>query len=189
MQNHVRALTFSQKFCNSAFSTVLSTHLCIYSCHLTQLLTLVSVWLWDTLFRMWVLNTRQFLKTPPFVVVQLFSCVQLAKSWNAVWTQNPRPPCPSLSPWACSNSCPLIQWCSPTISSSVILFSSSPQSFPASGSFLRSQLSASGGQSIGASASASVLSMDIQHWFSLVLTGLISLLSKGLSRVFFNTTG
>ena len=99
-----------------------------------------------------------------------------------------RLPCPSLSPWVCSNSCPRSQWCHPTISFSVTHFSSCFQSFPASGSFPTSQFFASGGQSIGASASASVLPMNIQGWFPLGLTGLISLLSKGLSRVFSSTT-
>ena len=92
------------------------------------------------------------------------------------------------SPGACSNSCPLSWWCHPTISSSVVPFSPCLQSFPASESFPMSQFFASGGQSIGASASASVLPMTIQGWFPLGLTGLISLLSKGLSRVFSNTT-
>ena len=83
----------------------------------------------------------------------------------------------------CSNACASSQWCHPTIWSSAIPFSSCPQSFPASGSFPTSQLFASGGQSTGASASVSVLPMNIQDWFPLGLTGLISLLSKGLSRV------
>ena len=102
--------------------------------------------------------------------------------------QHTRLSCPSLTPKAYSNSCPLSQWCHPTISSSVIPFSSRLQSFPASGSFPMSQLFASGGQNIGVSASASVLSMNIQDWFPLRLTDLISLQSKGLSRVFSNTT-
>ena len=93
-----------------------------------------------------------------------------------------------LSPWVCSNSCPLSQWCHSTILSSVALFSSCPQCLPASGSFPMSCLFASGHQSIRASASASVLPMNIQGWFPLGLTGLISLLSKGLSRVFSSTT-
>ena len=101
--------------------------------------------------------------------------------------QHARPPCPSTTPGACSNSCPLNRWCHPAISSSVVPFSSCLQSFPASGSFPRSQFFASGGQRIRASASASVLPMNIQGWFPLGLTGLISLLSKGLSRVFSNT--
>ena len=109
--------------------------------------------------------------------------------------QHTRLPCPSPSPGVCSNSCSLSQWCHPTISSSVIPFSC-PQSFPASGSFpMRasgsfpmSQSLESDGQSIGVSALASVLSMNIQDWFPLGLTGLIFLLSKGLSRVLSNTT-
>ena len=101
--------------------------------------------------------------------------------------QHARLPCPSPSPRICSDSCLSSQWCHPTISSSVVPFSCL-RSFPASGSFLRSQFFVSGGQSIGVSASASVLSVNIQDWFSLGLTGLISLQSKGLSRVFSNTT-
>ena len=99
-----------------------------------------------------------------------------------------RLPCPLLSLGVCSNSCPLSQWCNPTISSSVVPFSSCLQSFPASRSFLISLLFALGGQSIAASALASVLPMNIQGWLPLVLTSLISLLSKGLSRVFSSTT-
>ena len=109
---------------------------------------------------------------------------------NSLWPhelQHTKLPCPSLSPRVCSNPCPLSQWCYPTISSSVIPLSSCPQSFPASGSFQMSQLFASGGLCIGASASASVLPMNILHWFSLGLTGLISLLSRGFSRVFLST--
>ena len=89
-----------------------------------------------------------------------------------------RLPCPSPTPRACSNSCPSSQWCHPTISSSVVPFSSHLQSFPASGSLQISQFFASGGQSIGASALASVLLMNNQDWFPLELTGLIALLSK-----------
>ena len=96
-------------------------------------------------------------------------------------------PCPSPTLEACLNSCPLSQWCHPTISSSVIPFSCL-QPFPASGSFLMSQFFTSGGQSIGVSASASVLPMNTQDWFPLGWTGLISLQSKWLSRVFSNTT-
>ena len=101
--------------------------------------------------------------------------------------QHARFPCPSLSPWVCSSSCLLSHWCHPTISSSVVLFSSYPQS-SASGFFPMSHLFTSGGQSIGASASASVFPVDIQNWFLLGLTSWISLLSKGLSRLFSNTT-
>ena len=96
--------------------------------------------------------------------------------------------CPSPTPGACSNSCPSRWWCQPTISSSVIPFSSHPQSFPASGSFPMCRFFTSGGQTIGVSASASVLPVNVQDWFPLGLTGLISLQSKGLSRVFSNTT-
>ena len=102
--------------------------------------------------------------------------------------QHTRPPCPLPTPGVYSNSWPLSQWCHPTISSSVIPFSSCPQSFPASGSFQMSQLFTSGGQSIGVSASASVLPKNIQGWSPLGWTGWISLQSKGLSRVFSNTT-
>ena len=106
----------------------------------------------------------------------------------ARWLQHARLPCPSLSLAVCSHSCPLSRWCHPTISSSVIPFSSCLQSFPASGCFPRSQFFASGGQSVGVSASASVLPMNIQDWFPLGLTSLTSLQSKWLSRVFSNTT-
>ena len=110
---------------------------------------------------------------------------------NSLWPhglQHARPPCPSPSLGACSNSWPLSQWCRPTISSSVAPFSSSPLSLAASGSFPVNQFFTSGGQSIRASASASVLLMNIQSLWPLGLTGLISLLSKGISRVFSSTT-
>ena len=110
---------------------------------------------------------------------------------DSLWTHEPqhtRPPCPSPTPRVPPNPCLLSWWCHPTISSSVVLFSSCPQYFPALGSFQMSQLSASCGQSIGVSASASVLPMNTQDWFPLGWTGWISLLSKGLSRVFSNTT-
>ena len=102
--------------------------------------------------------------------------------------QHARPSCPSPTPRVYSNLCPLRQWCHPTISSSVMPFSSCPQSFPASGSFQISQLFTSGGQSIGVSASTSVFAMNTQDWSPLGWTGWISLQSKGLSRVFSNTT-
>ena len=102
--------------------------------------------------------------------------------------QYARPPCPSPTPEVYSNSCPLSGWCHPTISSSVVPFASCLQSLPASGSFPMSQFFASLGQSIGASASASVLPMNIHDWFPLGLTGLISLLPKGLSRVFSSSS-
>ena len=110
-------------------------------------------------------------------------CCSAAQSWTAAQQAS----CPAPSPGVCSNSCPLSQWYHPTISSSVTPFSSCLQSFPASGSFPMSQLFASSGRSIGVSASASVLPMNIQCWFLLGCTGLISLLFKGLSRVFSST--
>ena len=117
----------------------------------------------------------------------LFSTVRSDSLWPH-GLQHSRLPCLSPSPRACSNSCPSSQWCHPTISSSVIPFSSSLKSSPASGSFQMSQLFTSGGQSIGDSASESVLPINIQDWFPLGLTGWISLQSKGLSRVSSNTT-
>ena len=102
--------------------------------------------------------------------------------------QHARPPCPSPTPRVYPNPCPLNWWCYPNISSSTVPFSSCPQSFPASGSFQMSQLFASGGQSIVVSASTSVLPMNTQDWSPLGWTGWISLQSKGLSRVFSNTT-
>ena len=128
-----------------------------------------------------------------FKMVDYFSSVQFSRSVvsNSLWPHRPqqtRPPCPSPAPGVYSNSCPLSQWCHPTISSSVIPFSSCLQFFPASGSFQMSQFFASGGQSIGVSASATILPMNIQDWFPFGWTGWISLQSKGLSRVFSNTT-
>ena len=122
-----------------------------------------------------------------------FSSVQFSHSvmYHSLWPhglQHTRPPFPSPAPWVYSNSCPLSRWCHPAISSSVIPFSSCPQSLPASESFQMSQFFTSVGPSIGVSASASVLPMNTQDWSPLGWTGWISLQSKGLSRVFSNTT-
>ena len=117
-----------------------------------------------------------------------FSCSVVSDSLWPHGLQQARLPCPSSTPKAYSNSCPLSQWCHPTISSSVVPLSSCLQSFPALGSFPMSHFFASGGQNIGVSASASVLPTNIQGWFPLELAGLISLQSKGLSKVFCNTT-
>ena len=122
-----------------------------------------------------------------------FSSVQFSRSVvsDSLWPQelqHARPPCQSPTPRVYPNLCPLSQWCHPTISSSVMPFSSCPPSFRASGSFQMSQLFAPGGQSIGVSASTSVLPMNTQDWSPLGWTGWISLQSKGLSRVFSNTT-
>ena len=117
-----------------------------------------------------------------------FSCSVMS---NSLWpheSQHTRPPCPSPTPGVYSNSYPMSQWCCPVISSSVVFFSSCPQSLPASGSFPMSQVFTWGGQSIGVSALASVLPMNTQDWFPLGWTGWTSLQSKGLSRVFSNTT-
>ena len=133
--------------------------------------------------------TREALRSTSvqFSSVQ-FSHSVLSHSLRPHGLQHTRPPCPSPTPGACSNTRPSSQWCHPTISFSVIPFSFCLQSFPASGSFQMSQLFAPGGQSFGESASASVLPMNIQGWFPLGLISLISLQSKGLSRVFFSTT-
>ena len=121
-------------------------------------------------------------------VSALFSHSVTSNSLRPHGLQHARLPCPSPTPRACSNSCPLSQWCHPTISSSVIPFSSCLQSFPVSESFPMSQFFTLGDQNIAASASASALPMNIwKDWFPLRLTGLI-LLSKGLSRVFSSTT-
>ena len=117
-----------------------------------------------------------------------FSCSVV---FNSLWPHEPqhtRPSCPSPTPGVYPNPCPLSQWCHPTILSSVVPFSSCPQSFPTSGSFQMSQLFASGGQSTGVSVSTSVIPMKTKDWSPIGWTGWISLQSKGLSRVFSNTT-
>ena len=117
-----------------------------------------------------------------------FSCSVVSDSLRPHELQHARPPCPSQTPGVYSNSRPSSRWCHPAISSSVIPFSSCPQSFPASGSCPMSQLFVWGGQSIGVSASASILPMNTQDWSPLGWTGWMSLQSKGLSRLFSNTT-
>ena len=128
-----------------------------------------------------------------FNIMYLFCSVQFSRSvvsgsLQPHGLQHARPPCPSPTPGVYPNTCPLSWWCHPTISSSVVPFSSCPQSFPVSGSFPMSQFFTSGGQSIGVSASTSVLPMNTQDWSPLGWTGWISLQSKGLSKVFSNTT-
>ena len=117
-----------------------------------------------------------------------FSCSVVSDSLRPHESQHARPPCPSPTPEVYSNTCPSSRWCNPAISSSVIPFSSCPQSLQASGSFPMRQLFASGGQSTGVSASASVLPKNTQDWSPLGWTDWISLQSKGLSRIFSNTT-
>ena len=130
----------------------------------------------------WMIETGQYMAISS---VQLLSRVLL---FATLWTADARLPCPAPTPGAYPNSCPLSWWCHPAISSSVILFSSCPQSFPASGSFQKSQLFATGGQSIGVSASTSVLPMNIKERSPLGWTDWIPLQSKGRARVFSNTT-
>ena len=136
---------------------------------------------------MWT-KISQYLKTTFSQSVQ-FSCRSvISDSLRPHESQHARPPCPSPTPGVYPNSCAWSRWCHPAISSSVVPFSSCPQSLPASGSFSMSQLFTSSGQSIGVSASASVLALNTQGWSPSEWTGWISLQSKGLSRVFSNTT-
>ena len=139
---------------------------------------------------MYIVSESDWLNSNPYLAINFSSVTQLCPTSNSLQAhglQHARIPDPSPIPGAYSNSCLLSWWCHATISSAVVPFSSHLQSFPASGSFPVSQLFASGGQSIGASASATVLPMNIQDWFPLGLTGLI-FQSKELSRVFSNTT-
>ena len=140
----------------------------------------------------YILTATQFVEKTLFSPVNClsvqFSRSLMSDSLRPHELQHASPPCPSPTPGVHPNSCLLSQWCHPTISSSVSPFCSRPESFPASGSFPMSQLYASGGQSIGVSPSTSVLSMNTQDWSPLEWTGWISLQSKGLSRIFSNTT-
>ena len=124
----------------------------------------------------------------PYILSVQFSCSVVSDSLQPHDMQHTRPPCPSPTPGVYPNSCPLSRWCHPAITSSIIPFSSCLQYFPTSGSLQMSQPFAWGGQSIGVSASTSVLPTNTQDWFPLGWTGWISLQSKGLSRVFSNTT-
>ena len=148
----------------------------------------------SNIFDFWIEYYRYLTDETPYITLHKWiSSVQFSRSVmsDSLWpheSQHARPPCPLLTPGVHSNSCPSSRWCHPAISSSVIPSSSCPQSLPASGSFTMSQLFAWGGQNIGVSASASVLPMNTQDWFPLGWTGWISLQSKGLSRVFSNTT-
>ena len=123
----------------------------------------------------------------PLALSVQFSSPVVSYSLRPHESQQARPPCPSPTPSVYPSTCPLSQWCHPTISSSVVPFSSCLQFFPVSKSFPMNQFFTSGGQSTGVSASASVLPMNIQDWFPLELIGWISLQSKGLSKVFSNT--
>ena len=146
-----------------------------------------SIWLQIILYDFFHLGIFLFANIY-FLALSEFSLVaQSCPTLQPHGLQHARPSCPSPTPRVYSNSCPLSQWCHPNVSSSVIPFSHL-QSFPASGSFPMNQFFASGGQSIGVSASSSILPMNIQDWFPLGLTGWIFLLSKELSRVFSNST-
>ena len=143
---------------------------------------------WDAVF-MSILTLQKCIKFMLLEVLQFSSVTHSCPlTLPPHEPQHVRPPCPSPTPGAYSNSSPLSRWCHPTLSSSVVPFSSCPQSFPTSESFQISQLFASSGQNIGVSASTSVLPMNTQDWFPLGWTGWISLQSKGLSRIFSNTT-
>ena len=143
--------------------------------------------MWTTVSSQSQIHLEELVHPPPHTSVQFSHSVVSDSLWPDE-LQHARLPCPLPTSRAYSNSCPLSQWCHPTISSSVIPFSSHLQSSPPSGSFQMSQLFTSGGQSIGVSASTSVLPMNTQDWSPLGWTGWISLQSKGLSRVFSNTT-
>ena len=147
--------------------------------------TLHDAWIVFTLFGF--ITEYNFTLDFPQVILQLSSLIVSDSLWSHE-LQHTRPPCPLPTSGLYPISCPLSRWCHSTISSSVVPFSSCPQSFPASGSFQMSHLFASGGQSIGVSASTLVLPMNTQDWSPLEWMSWISLQSKGLSRVFSNTT-
>ena len=162
--------------CRLLYMKHINTYVPIFVCiHFHSLSKYQLAWLLDHMVRVC------------FRSVQFSRSVVSDSLWPHELDHN-RPPCPLPTPRVYPNSCPLSRWCHWTTSSSVIPFSSHPQSFPASGSFQMSQLFASGGQNIGVSASASVLPMNTQDWTPLGWTGWISLQSKRLSRVFSNTT-
>ena len=169
-------------------STHTHTHTHTHPCgHYSQTLGIHVPRLWDGQVQWEKRPLRSFIHLAISNCSVQFSCSVVPDSLRPYGLQHARPPCHHQLPRVYSNSCPLSLWCHPTISSSVIPFSSHLESFPASGSFQMSQFFSSGDQSIGVSALASVLPMNIQNWFPLGWTGWISLQSKGLSRV-FNTT-
>ena len=175
--SHFVSFSVSQEKVHSTYSYhgVISTHL--------------SFTVWESQYMITVPQCSKSYSRVCWLYFQFqFSCSVMSDSFRPHGLQHARPPCSSPIPGAYSKSCPLSRWCHPIISSSVVPFSSCLQSFKASGSFQMSQFFASGGQRIGVSASATVLPMNIQDWFPLGWTGWISLQSKGLSRVFPNTT-
>ena len=152
--------------------------------NIINLISVLTIW-WCPCLVSSLVNYHQIAMT--FACISQFSRSVVSYSLWPHGLQHASLPCPSPTPGAYSNSCPSTQWCHPTISSSVIPFSSHPEAFLASGSFQMSQFFTSVGQSIGVSTSASALPMNIWDWFPLGWTGWISLQSKGLSRVFSNT--
>ena len=162
-----------------------SRHNCLLSwgCHVRSLWTAPPGVVQNT-----AQPVRRFMRAYVQHYVTQFSLPVVSGSLQPHGLQHARLPCPSPAPRACSNSCPLSWWCHPIISTSVVPFSSCLQSFPASGSFQMSQFFTSGGQSIGVSASASVVPINTQDWSPSEWTGWISLQSKGLSRVFSNNS-
>ena len=173
----ISALIFMIYFLLLTLKFFISSFSCCFTCKV-RLFFDVSPVSWVKLVLLWSL---------PFSSLQ-FSHSVMSDSLQPHEPQHTRPPCLSATPRVYLNSCPLSQWCHPTISSSVVPFSSCPQSFPASGSSQMSQLFTSGGQNIGISASTSVLLMNTQDWSPLGWTGWISLQSKGLPRVFSKST-
>ena len=156
--------------------------------HLVYVLQFLHLFFFNVRSQAFIKCSRKLSYTYICISSFQFSHSVMSDSLQPHGLKHARPPCPSPNPGVHSNSCPLSRWQHPTISSSVVPFSFCPQSFPASGSFQMSQLFAWGGQSIGVSASTSVLPMNTQDWSPLGWTGWISLQSKGLSRVFFDTT-
>ena len=168
-----------------------SSRIWLYICHWYRVLLLVSRFWRNLWYDAYVTSGLKVFLSFNFNV--LFSSIQFSLSVVSDFLrphelQHAKPPCPSPTPGVHSNSCPLSRWCHPAISSSVVPFSSCPQSLPASGCFPMGQLFTWSGQSIGVSALASVLPKNTQDWSALEWTGWISLQSKGLSRVFSNTT-
>ena len=175
-----RTYAWEQSWSSLFISLTLSPHVYQYLSHQYRCSTLRNV---PDMFISNNFNSFQI-----FITSVQFSRSVMSNSLRPHESQHARPPRPSPAPEVYSDSCPSSQWCHPSISSSVVPFSSCPQSLPASGSFPMSQLFTWGGQSIGVPASASVLPMNTQDWSPLGWTGWISLQSEGLSRVFSNTT-
>ena len=171
---------FSLSWQETPFSQIIPP-IISFTCFLNSIKYLLSILMYSVCA--WLLSLYFTQHYGYIIYLSVSSVTQLCHG-----LQHTRPPCPSPTPRACSNSCPSSRWCHPTISSSVIPFSSYLQSFPALGSFLMGWLFISGDQSIGASAATSVLPVNIQDLFPLWFTGFFSLQSKGLSRVFSNTT-